>query len=130
MLLTTPLLAVYGTRVAITYCFVFRQLLAIKSWQNTERYGDVVRLLVITSFVYIRGYATLAAKVEVAATFNWTLCLGSTRGRVLGAGGQISNGKGSQICREQGLSISAASRKFAIPKSTLFNHCTGKVLGR
>ena len=27
---------------------------------------------------------------------------------------------------EQGISISAASKKFGIPKTTMFNHCTGK----
>ena len=26
---------------------------------------------------------------------------------------------------EQGLSINAASKKFGIPKTTLYNHCTG-----
>ena len=29
--------------------------------------------------------------------------------------------------REQGISISAAAKKFGIPKTTLFNHCTGKL---
>lgn len=35
--------------------------------------------------------------------------------------------------REQGISISAAAKKFGIPKTTLFNHCTGKlffIIGR
>ena len=30
--------------------------------------------------------------------------------------------------REQGISISAAARKFGIPKTTLYNHCTGKLI--
>ena len=30
--------------------------------------------------------------------------------------------------REQEISISAAARKFGIPKTTHFNHCTGKFI--
>ena len=30
--------------------------------------------------------------------------------------------------KEQGLSISGASRKFGVPKSTLYNHYSGKLI--
>ena len=33
----------------------------------------------------------------------------------------------TRAVKEQGLSISAASQRFGIPKTTLYNHCSGEI---